>query len=110
MLQKIKREFREIKAGEPGSRFVDHYKSSRRREGTRGTFWKTIGYVAAGLVLIICGLVLSLPPGVPGFLLWIPGLALLAARFKGLAMLLDRLEAWGRQAWESVTRLWGKIG
>lgn len=70
----------------------------------RGRSWTTWGYVAAGLALVIGGLVLSLPPGVPGFLLWIPGLALLAARFKGLAMLLDRLEAWGRQAWQYLTR------
>ena len=100
MLQKVKLAFREIRAGVPGRRFVDHYQSSRRRDGVRGTSWRTFGYVAVGLVLVIGGLVLSLPPGIPGFLLWIPGLALLAARFKGLAMLLDRLEAWGRLAWQ----------
>jgi hypothetical protein len=100
MLQKIKLAFREIKAGDPGSRFVDHYLRNRRREGVRGTSWTTFGYAAVGLVLVICGLALSLPPGIPGFLLWIPGFALLAARFKGLAMLLDRLEAWGRLAWQ----------
>lgn len=101
----MKLAFRQIKAGAPGRRFIDHYQRSRRREGARGTLWTTIGYVAVGLVLVICGLVLSLPPAVPGFLLWIPGLALLAARFKGLALLLDRLEAWGRLAWRrTVTR------
>lgn len=99
MLQKIKQEFREVRAGVPGCRFLDHYQRTRRKEGARGSSWRTAGYVAAGLVLIVCGLLLSLPPGVPGFLLWIPGLALLAARFKGLAMLLDRLEAWGRRTW-----------
>jgi hypothetical protein len=105
LLQKLKRAFREFKAGVPGRRFVDHYQRSRGPQGARGASWKTFGYVAAGLVLVICGLVLSLPPGIPGFLLWIPGLLLLASRFKGLAMLLDRLEAWGRQAWQRfVTR------
>ena len=102
VLQRIKSEFREIKDGLPGHRFVDHYERSRRREGGRGTLWRTFGYVAAGLVLLICGLLFSLPPGVPGFLLWIPGLALLVTRFKSLAMLLDRLEAWGRQAWQRL--------
>jgi hypothetical protein len=102
VLQRIKSEFRKIKDGAPGRRFVDHYERSRRREDGRGTLWRTLGYVAAGLVLIICGLVFSLPPGVPGFLLWIPGLALLVSRFKSLAMLLDRLEAWGRKAWQRL--------
>jgi hypothetical protein len=100
VLQKIKSEFREIKDGSPGSRFIDYYERSRRRESVRG--WKTLGYVFAGLVLLICGLLLSLPPGVPGFLLWIPGLALLAARFKSFAILLDRLELQTWKAWQRV--------
>lgn len=102
MLQKIKLAFREIRAGVPGRRFVDHYRSSRRRDGGRRTLWTTFGYVAIGMALVIGGLVLSLPPGVPGFLLWIPGVALLAAHFKGLAILLDRLEAWGRLVWKRL--------
>jgi hypothetical protein len=103
VLQRIKSEFRKIKDGVPGRRFVDHYERSRRREGGRVKLWSTLGYVAAGLILLICGLMFSLLPGIPGFLLWIPGLALLVMRFKILAVLLDRLEAWGRQAWQ---RLW----
>jgi hypothetical protein len=100
LLQKIKQEFREVKNGKPGKRFVDHFHRIRRRENGRGTFWKTFGYVAVGLLLVICGFVLSLPPGVPGFLLWIPGIALLAARSKPLAKLLDRLETWARHVWQ----------
>lgn len=105
LLQKIKQEFQEIKDGEPGQRFVDHYERIKRKEGQRSLPWSTMAYVAVGLLLVVCGLLLSLPPGVPGFLLWIPGLALLSARSKGLAMLLDRLEAWGRTMWQRyVTR------
>jgi hypothetical protein len=103
LLQKIKSEFRGIRDGEPGHCFVDRYERSRRNEGGRA-LWKTLVYVAAGLVLLISGLVLALPPGVPGFLLWIPGLALLAVRFKGLAKLLDRLEVWARKTWQLLTR------
>ena len=97
MLQKIKQELREIKDGVPGRRFVDHYQRNRNKKSARASLWTTIGYVSVGLILILCGLVLSLPPGVPGFLLWIPGLALLAARIKPFAMLLDRLEVWGQK-------------
>jgi sulfite exporter TauE/SafE len=102
MLQKIKSEFREIKAGSSGSRFIDHYKRTRKRESARGSVWRTLSYVFAGLILLLCGLLLSLPPGVPGFLLWIPGLALLSARFKSFAILLDRLELQTWKVWQRV--------
>lgn len=100
MLQKIKSQFRAIKDGEPGRRFIDQYERTRRDEGARGSFWKTFASVGVGVVLLICGLALSLPPGIPGFLLWIPGLALIAARWKYLSMMLDGMEAWARRKWE----------
>jgi hypothetical protein len=102
VLKKIRSEFQAIKDGEPGRRFADHYERTRRREGGRGSAWRTSGYVFAGLVLLVSGFLLSLPPGVPGFLLWIPGLALLAARLKTLAIVLDRLERAARRAWQRV--------
>jgi len=68
-------------------------------EGERGSFWRSFGFIIAGLVLLICGLVHSLPPGFSGFLLWIPGIALLSARSKRLSILLDRVEAWTRRVW-----------
>ncbi len=106
MLQKLKSEFREIRNGKPGRRFVDHHERSREREGARGSLWRSVGHVAAGVVLLICGLLLSLPPGVPGFLLWIPGLALIAARWRRFASVLDRLEAWARKAWHALRAWW----
>jgi sulfite exporter TauE/SafE len=102
MLQKLKSELREIKRGTSGRRFTEHYIRSKRSEDANGSVWKKWGYVAAGLLLLIVGLLLSVPPGVPGFLLWIPGLALLAARSKTLAMLLDRLESWGKKLWRRL--------
>lgn len=102
MLQRIKSEFREFKDGMPGRRFVDHYERSRKREGVHSS-WRTWAYVGAGSVLLICGLAISLPPvGIPGFLIWIPGLALIASRSRRLSILLDRLEAGARQAWRRV--------
>lgn len=99
MLEKLKAEFRSIKGGDPGSRFIDHYEQNKKNEGANPTWWSKFGYVAIGLVLVIVGVLLSIPPGLPGFLLWIPGLALLAARSKFLAKVLDRVEAWGRRVW-----------
>ncbi len=43
----------------------------------------------AGLLLLVLGLILSLPPLVPGFLLWIPGLALIASQSIFTASVLD---------------------
>ncbi|HEX5738383.1 MAG TPA: hypothetical protein VFY22_07735 [Hydrogenophaga sp.] len=100
VLQKLKSDFREIRKGKPGRRFLHHYRENRRREGPHDSAWRTAGYLAVGLALLIGGLVLSLPPGVPGFLLWIPGLALLAARSRMLAWWLDRSEAWVRALWQ----------
>jgi anti-sigma factor RsiW len=102
--RKLKSDFRAIRHGKPGRRFLDQYERSRRREGPRGSVWRTAGYVALGLLLVIGGLVLSLPPGVPGFLLWIPGLALLAARSRALAAWLDRCETLGRGLWRRFRR------
>lgn len=102
MLEKLKGEFQSIKGGDPGSRFIDHYEQSKESEGANRTGWSKFGYVAIGLVLVIVGVLLSIPPGVPGFLLWIPGLALLAARSRILATVLDRAEAWGRRIWSRL--------
>lgn len=101
MLQRIKSEFRAFRKSVPGRRFFEHYERSRQREGVRSS-WRTWAYVGAGSVLLICGLALSLPPGIPGFLLWIPGLALIASRSRRLSILLDRVEAWAWQAWRRL--------
>ena len=109
MLQKLKSEYREVKKDTPGRRFLDHYERSRRREGDRGRTLRTWGYVGVGSVLLICGFALSLPPGVPGFLLWIPGLSLIASRSKRIAMLMDRLEIWARKMWRTLRNGWGRV-
>lgn len=106
MLQKLKSEFRKIEKGAPGRRFLDHYERSRRREGDRDRVWRTWAYVGVGLVLLLFGLVLSLPPGFPGFLLWIPGLSLIASRSKQISILLDRLEVWARTMWCALRNRW----
>ncbi len=99
MLARIKSEYRRLKDGAPGRRFLDHYVRTRNREGARGSEWRTAGFLGVGVVLLVAGLLLSVPPGVPGFLLWVPGLSVIAARSKRIAILLDRLEAGLRRAW-----------
>jgi sulfite exporter TauE/SafE len=93
-LQKIKADMRLLKAGPPGKRFIEHHERQRQM-GRAG--WRTAAHIVAGVVLLLVGLVLSLPPGVPGFLLWIPGLGLLVSRLRPFAIFLDRTEAFFRR-------------
>jgi hypothetical protein len=97
VLLRLKRTFREVRNGKPGRRFIDHHDRTRRSESGNETAWRNVAHIAGGVVLLAAGLLLSLPPGVPGFLLWIPGLALLASRLRWLAMLLDYAEVLGRR-------------
>ncbi len=81
--------------GPPGKRFIQYHQHQRARE-KGGSRWHTAAHIAAGVMLLVAGLLLSLPPGVPGFLLWIPGLALLVSRLRPFAVFLDRTEAFVR--------------
>lgn len=97
MLSKLKSDFSLLVEGKPGSRFREHHRRHRQAERGAISAWKTAGYLLLGLTLVLAGFLLSIPPGVPGFLLWIPGLGLLAARLGVLAALLDRVELWLRK-------------
>ncbi|MDX1656913.1 MAG: hypothetical protein R3310_17010 [Candidatus Competibacteraceae bacterium] len=89
MLEQLQEKYRQITRGQPGQRFGDQY---RRRRQNHEPAWKTPLYILLGLALMIIGLFASVPPGVPGFLLWIPGLALIVARLESFAVVLDRGE------------------
>jgi hypothetical protein len=99
IVDKLKREVDAIKSGEPGHRFQSLYEQRAKGESPSQARWRNISHVIGGLLLVIVGGVLSIPPGLPGFLLWIPGLALLVSRSPRLAFLLDRSECAARGAW-----------
>lgn len=96
MLKKMKESFRALSKGAPGTRFTDHHEERQRRDGEKDA-GKTALYTGLGIALLVIGALLSIPPGVPGFLLWLPGLGLLVARFKALAVFLDRAEMFFRR-------------
>ena len=102
VLNTLKRDFSLLVEGKPGSRFREHHRRHRQAEGRATSAWKTAGYLLLGATLVTAGLVLSIPPGLPGFLLWIPGLGLLVARLRVLAALLDRGELWLRKIAERL--------
>ena len=99
MIGKLRRTSRDIVHAPAGRRFHRYH---QRRQGRSG-HWRAAFYGGAGLLLVILGFVLSLPPLVPGFLLWLPGLALIAAQFDGVARALDRIECRARQLYRWLT-------
>lgn len=108
MFKKLKQTFSDLAKGTPGKRFTDHHERHRQSESGKKAGWKTAAYVVVGLIMLFAGLLLSLPPGVPGFLLWIPALGLLAARFRFLAVFLDKAELFCRRIFEFLRRLFKK--
>lgn len=89
---------RQILRDRPGERFQNEY---RRRRNRREHWWVSVLVLAGAVLLALTGLLLSIPPGMPGFLLWIPALALMASRTRPVAVLLDRIEIW---IWRIIRR------
>jgi hypothetical protein len=104
VIAKLRRIYRELVRAPAGSRFHRYHK---RRRG-RSERWHTVVYGVTGLLLVVLGLVLSLPPLMPGFLLWLPGLALIAAQFRWVARALDRGECRGRKLYRWMKGYRGK--
>ena len=102
MFNHLKEDFRLLRTGEPGRRFIDHYRRHRASESKRETRWKTAAYIAGAILLLIIGTLLGFVPGVPGIILTIPAVGLLVARLKFFARFLDRAEATARKAWDRV--------
>src|SRR5687767_7861268 len=90
MVQRFKTLYAKLAEAEPGERFINYYRY-RQRKGGEGR-WKGVIGVTAGLCMVIMGSLLSIPPGVPGFLLSFAGLGLIAGRSRAVAVFLDRAE------------------
>jgi hypothetical protein len=92
-LHKMVEEFR---AGTPGNRFLTVYQH-RRSQGREHPI-RSILFIGFGFLFLIVGTIIALPPGVPGFFLWIPGTLMIATRLRWAAALMDKLEVWARRA------------
>lgn len=91
----VKKPFNELARAEPGRRFQTFHQR-RRRQRSRVT---TALWSAAGVVLVVTGILLSMPPLVPGFLVTAAGLALLASQSRRVARWLDGIECRLRRLW-----------
>ena len=101
MVSYIKGVWHSIRRGSPGSRFKEHYRRSERQRHSnehRGL------YVCLGVLLMIVGALLSIPPGIPGFLVVMLGAAVVASRSLKAAHAFDRLEGFARRMISKVTR------
>ena len=106
MLDRVKERWRDFRTGKPGRRFQDRYKR-RRREG-HSAVAKVVS-ITLGLVLFAVGLVMLPAPG-PGFLVLLPGAALLAEESYFAARAFDwaevkvrRTAAWAKRTWKRAS-------
>ena len=79
-----------IKQGIPGRRFIDYYNYRKTRKNE--SVAKHWGMIFLGCLLLIVGFVLGPIPVIPGFVLAVPGIAILCSRSKTAAKLLDATE------------------
>jgi hypothetical protein len=97
MWRKLVRGYQQFAEDAPGQRFVDAH---QRWKGTSKNPITSFVIIAASLVLIAAGALLGLVPGVPGIVLGVVGLALMATRFRRVAIWLDWSETKCRNAWQ----------
>lgn len=87
--RKLKKHVRRLTEAPAGKRFRRFHKRHRPNSEPG---WKRVLYVLAGVGLIALGITLSIPPGVPGFVLTLAGIGIIAARSATVARAIDRAE------------------
>lgn len=83
----LTREWRAFRDDSPGERF-EHHHERMRHQGTRAG---AIARIAAGIVLLLGGILLLFIPG-PGLLVMLFGLGLVGGESRTIARALDRGE------------------
>jgi hypothetical protein len=98
----LARDWRQLRAGKPGRRFVDFHRARAER---RAQGWppERVVTLALGIGLLVGGLAIGWLPGPGGFVAVI-GAALLGAESRRVAKLLDAIEAGLRDAWRFFRR------
>ena len=89
MWKRLTRAYQKFADDKPGHRFLNAHERSKKRGNS---LFLNLGYIVAGLALIVIGILLGLVPGVPGIVLGVLGLALIATRFRWMAIGLDVVE------------------
>ncbi len=89
-IENLKDTVSHIKQGDAGKRFIQYYEYRKQRD--QDSLGKFIAMSALGIGLIAVGIFGALLPILPGFLFFIPGIAILTARSRWLAISLDQME------------------
>jgi hypothetical protein len=92
MVGKLKKHIEDFLRDPPGRRFIELHHRWKEPAATPEAAWRKAAFIGAGFTLLLTGMLLSLPPGFPGFLLWFPGMVMLISRLKAAAILLDDAE------------------
>ena len=99
---RIQEHWREFKRAQPGERFQARY---RRRQRKPHNLLTRMCYTVLGIALLIVGVILLPAPG-PGFLVLIPGAALIAEESQIAARALDWLDVKLRRLATFAQRTW----
>src|SRR5687768_16912343 len=102
LLKNIKKRWQSLKRGEPGKRFQDEYD---KRHGADASRAKKIGILAAGVIVLVAGIILMPAPG-PGILIVAIGAAMVSQESKFAARVLDGVEVKGRALIEWALGIW----
>lgn len=102
MLGKLKRSWRQLKAGRPGARFQLEYEAQQK---SRRPAWVRPVWVAVGTALLAVGLVALPAPG-PGILVIAFGAAIIARESRVAARVLDWIEPRLRAVWTWAGNVW----
>jgi len=98
----LKQAWRRFAERTPGHRFIEMHKEHRAEQRSAIS---RIGWVVAGVVITLVGIVALPAPG-PGTLVLALGLGLIARESAKLARLLDRTELKLRAVWAWIRRRW----
>ncbi len=105
MWQQLKLRWHEFRNDPPGERFRNSFERQRKRGGS---LVATIITVVIGGVLVVAGFLLGLIPGVPGIVLGLIGIALIATRFRRMSLWMDSAEVRLRRFWEFIRQVKAK--
>lgn len=102
MLQGLKKHWQDLKRGQPGKRFQDHYKK-RHESGT--SVWHKVLFLGGGALIVAAGIFFLPAPG-PGFIIIFLGGGLMAQESMRAARVLDWLEVKLRAVADWALGIW----